>query len=248
MITENTTLADIVRKHPAAASVFDQFDLDYCCGGKVSLREACPDDSKFRDVSLALDRTLAGPAACMAGPSLDDLPLPELIDYIVERHHGYVKGAMQPLYNHLQKAAGKHGQRHPELVEAFRLFAEIKTEMEAHMMKEEQILFPMIRQLALSTPADNLPLHPLQRGIPRKRLEAPIRVMLQEHESAGHKLHEIRMHTNHYNAPADACTTFRLCYDELKEFESDLHRHVHLENNILFPRAYALCDVQPNLN
>jgi regulator of cell morphogenesis and NO signaling len=155
----------------------------------------------------------------------------QLISYILIHHHFYVKQSMPGILGHLEKVAIKHGTHFPYMVEVLSLFKEINTAMILHMHKEEVILFPRIKELETSQDAHEHQ-HPANEYI-----GAPIQVMELEHEHAGDILYKIRKLTNNYTPPAEACTTFLVALAELKEFEEDLHRHVHLENNILFPIA-----------
>jgi regulator of cell morphogenesis and NO signaling len=162
------------------------------------------------------------------------MTLTQLADYIVTKHHAYVKAEMPQIFSYLQKVATKHGDRHPEMRKVFELFSVIKNEMEEHMDKEELILFPRIEvaeEGALAEKTANMNVFYIQH---------PIQMMEAEHEKAGQLMTEIRELTGNYTPPNDACTTYRLSFAELRAFESDLHQHVHLENNILFPRAIEL--------
>ena len=165
-------------------------------------------------------------------PSRDynKLSLTELADYIVQVHHSYVRLNMPPIFQYLTKVAAKHGDRFPFMKQVHLLFAEVQDELSQHMLKEERILFPRIKQLE----AEGL----TQSGI--EFFQAPIDVMEAEHDRAGTILQQIRELTNNYIAPEDACTTFRLSLASLQAFEADLHQHVHLENYILFPKTIAL--------
>jgi len=235
MIPEENTLAEIVRKFPAAAAVFEKYDLDYCCGGKKSLRAACTDDATFHKIEHALHRMME--TELNSGPvtHFDKMPAGELIDHILNKHHAFVKSSTPVMQAHLEKVLAKHGADHPELQKILELFMRVKTEMDQHMFKEEYVLFPRIRTLeAMLLQKD------AQGGSEKLWVEAPIQVMEEEHALAGSILHEIKLETNYYQAPENACTTYRLCYDELKQFEHDLHQHVHLENNILFPMALSM--------
>jgi len=153
----------------------------------------------------------------------------KVIGYIVTHHHFYVKQALPNIYQRINKVATKHGDRFPYMIKVLELFTAICADLNLHMEKEERVLFPHIKELyALSNRQD-------QHAINANYIEHPIHVMEAEHEHVGNLLHEIRRLTNNYTAPDNACTTFRVCLAELKEFEEDLHQHVHLENNILFP-------------
>jgi regulator of cell morphogenesis and NO signaling len=225
------TLAQIVTNNHKAAAVFEKYHLDFCCKGKRSLAQACTEQQLPLDsIATELETVFAE-----TGNSLVDfekMTLAQLTEYIVNTHHAYVKNEMPQLFAYLQKVASKHGDRHSELSKIFETFAAVKEEMEMHMQKEELILFPRIKELeklAANEPAN------LQMNI--AYIQSPIQVMEMEHDHAGALLNEIRLLTNDYTPPQDACTTYRLSFAALKAFELDLHQHVHLENNILFPKA-----------
>jgi len=234
--TARTTVRDIVTDDFRAAAIFERHGIDFCCGGQQSLDEACRAAGVGRDVvleelgALAASPTTPAPRYAEWGPAF-------LVDYIVANHHAYVRRALPIVDGHAQKVAEKHGPRHPELVEIARIFAGVVSEMTQHMMKEEQILFPYIKAL-VSRASDGCPSTPSPFGTVRN----PIRMMEMEHESAGGAMQRIRELSRGYAPPDDACTTYRAMLHELQEFELDLHQHVHLENNILFPRAVALED------
>jgi regulator of cell morphogenesis and NO signaling len=243
MTLSENTLARIVLLKPAAASVFEKHDLDYCCHGKQTLQQACDHDHlKLKTVERELEALLFYDEN-VSSAGFSAMPVPDLIEYLVNRHHRYVKEATPRIMAHLQKVSSKHGDRHPELHEIYKLFAAVSDEMGQHMHKEEHILFPRIKEIAFS--ADNRFNY---REHEKSYLTAPIHRMESEHETAGKILHQIRSLTHHFIPPADACTTFKLAYSELNEYERDLHRHVHLENNILFPKAMELFDTPDGIN
>jgi regulator of cell morphogenesis and NO signaling len=159
----------------------------------------------------------------------------QLCEYIIQTHHAYVKNEMPQIYAYLQKVSSKHGERHPELYKIFQIFSAVREEMEGHMKKEELILFPRIKELQKLADNENAQLQ-LNIGY----LQSPITVMEQEHDHAGNLLNDIRIFSDNYTPPQDACTTYRLIFAALKAFELDLHQHVHLENNILFPKAIEI--------
>lgn len=233
----NQTLAQIVTGNHRTAAVFEKYHLDFCCKGKRSLEQACAEqDIAVEEVLNELNTASqnASPNGQAAFP-FDELGLSQLADYIVSSHHVYVKNELPQLLGYTQKVASKHGQRHPELLKIFELVVAVKEEMELHMQKEEQVLFPRIKEIEklAQQPEGNYKLS-------ISYLQGPVTVMEQEHDHAGSLLEEIRVLSNNYQAPADACTTYQLTYASLKAFEMDLHQHVHLENNILFPKAIAL--------
>jgi regulator of cell morphogenesis and NO signaling len=228
----NKSLAQIVTGNHKTASVFEKYHLDFCCKGKRTLQQACAETNLDTDVVLAELQSAAD-----TNPEDNDpqhLSLKELSEYIVGGHHSYVKKEMPLIDGYLQKVTAKHGERHPELYKIFELFAAVREEMELHMQKEEKILFPRIAEVERMVKEDAI----IQLN--NTYLKAPVDMMEQEHDHAGNMLAEIRELTRDYTPPADACTTYRLCYAALRAFELDLHRHVHLENNMLFPGALKL--------
>lgn len=231
---QNTTLKSIVSGDFRAAAVFEKYSLDFCCGGGITLDQACSE--KKVDAALVYAELAELEIQSNAGtPHFSAWPLDELIDYIVNVHHRYVREAIPVLLAHTRKVAAVHGGRHPEVVAVARHFEFVAQEMTAHMMKEEHVLFPYIRQLVKAKREDGVFQPPLFGGA-----HNPIRMMEAEHQAAGNELASVRSLTNNYVPPGDACTTYRVTYQELKQFEEDLHRHVHLENNILFPKTIGL--------
>jgi len=219
----NKTLAQIVTDDHRAASIMEKYNLDFCCKGKRSLEKACTEQQiKPEDLISELEGLTKKEEAV---DPFEQMTFSKLIDHIVLKHHMYVKTEGPQLLHYLQKIASKHGERHPELLEIFEIFFKVKQELDFHMQKEELILFPRIKETE-KTP-----------GMAIDYLSTPISVMEMEHESAGDGLAKIRELTNNYTAPQDACTTYKLAFAALESFEKDLHQHVHLENNILFPKA-----------
>lgn len=240
MAYSNKTLAQIVTELPSAASLLEKHDLDYCCRGKQTLKEACGTDAKLQTLEEQISILAKAHEDQSRHVDVNSLTNPELVDLILKKHHDYVKEIMPVISAHLHKVSSKHGGRHPELHEIYSIFEHVSQEMTAHMMKEEQILFPAI--IELQRIADEGLLASSASG-----LEGPISVMEMEHETVGDLLAQIKQKTDKYTPPSDACMTYRLSFDELKEFEEDLHRHVHLENNILFPRVREIIQVN-NVN
>lgn len=230
---KNLPLARIVTIKPEIAVLLERYNLDYCCRGKQTLAEAFAGNQEklnsiTHEINLLFD---ASPGN--TNIDFNKLSLTDLIIYILNTHHRYVIDNFLLIESHLSKAAGKHGERHSSLIKVLQLFRELGQELMEHMKKEEEILFPMITELESSYINKN------KSASVRINL-APIQVMEAEHEHAGRMLDEIRKLTWNYSPPFDACTTFRLSFDELKRFEEDLHMHVHLENNILFPKAIEM--------
>jgi len=236
------TLAEIVRDDHRTAQVFENHNLDFCCKGKRSLQEAC--EERELSVSQVIAELETATKTCTFPVGYNKLSLTLLSDHIVNTHHEYVRNELPRILAYLQRVASKHGDRHPEMIKVFQAFAVIKEEMEQHMMKEEKVLFPRIK--ALENKENDLP----KSKSGRRYLQSPITVMVHEHDHAGSLMQEIRKLTNSYTPPPEACTTYRLSFASLHAFELDLHQHVHLENNILFPKALQLFDKlnEPELN
>ncbi len=227
------TVGEIVATDFRAAGVFEQFGIDFCCGGRRSLADACRSvDADPAAVIGALD---ALPAVAADQDDVTRWPLDRLIDHIEATHHAYIRAASPAIARYLAKVREAHGSRHPELHRVAAAFEQVSNELAQHMLKEEQVLFPYVRDLAEH--ADQ-PCGVLRS--PFGTVENPIRMMEREHREAADELRLIRELTNGYTAPEDGCTTYAVCMNELAQFERDLHRHVHLENNVLFPRAVAL--------
>lgn len=231
---KNATLKSIVTDDFRTAAVFEKFSLDFCCGGGATIEQAC--SKKGLDPALVyaelheLDQRAGGRI-----PNFPAWPSDELINYIVSVHHKYVREAIPVLLAHTQKVAAVHGERHPEVVEIARHFNAVAKDMAAHMMKEEHVLFPYILELVKARRHGTA-----WAGSPFGGVQNPIRMMEMEHQAAGDEMTAIRSLSADYTPPDDACTTYRISFRELQLFEEDLHRHVHLENNILFPKAIAL--------
>ena len=229
-----TTVRDIVAGDYRAAAVFERHGIDYCCGGGRTIAEASAVADVPAERVLSDLGNLNGAAAGLP-PRFASWSQAFLVDYILANHHAYVRAALPAILAHAQKVADKHGARHPEMIDVARTFADVAAEMTHHMMKEEQILFPYVKSLAAQV-ASGCPVGPSPFGT----VANPIRMMEAEHESAGGAMRRIRELTGGYAPPDDACTTYRVTLAELEEFERDLHQHVHLENNILFPRALEM--------
>jgi regulator of cell morphogenesis and NO signaling len=229
MSTTERTLRDIVTENFNTASVLEKYGLDFCCKGGVTLEEACKAKGLNRGkVAAELSEVIYEESS----QRYFQWELPFLIDYILNNHHSYVKNQIPLINLHLEKVVSAHGDRHPEVKEVEGIFHEQSQALGNHMMKEEKILFPFIKQLAESHKIGNeLPI--AQFG----SVSAPIAVMLAEHDDVGNALAHIRELLLDYTPPNDACTTMRLLYHELDAFEHDLHKHVFLENAILFPKA-----------
>jgi regulator of cell morphogenesis and NO signaling len=227
-------LGEVAAANPGATRVLEEAGLDYCCGGHQSLPDACAQAGVSEGELLERLRENES-SATAADRNWASASLCDLTRHIRESHHRYVRSAIQRVQPLLAKVKAKHGANHPEIEPVERLFLQLGREMTMHMQKEEQILFPYIDALERATNARQ-PIEPPFFHTVRN----PIQAMMKEHDSAGELGKQIRELTGRYTAPQDACATFRSLYEELRQFEADLHQHVHLENNILFPRAVRL--------
>lgn len=226
-VTPERTLAEIVNASPTSTRVLESFGLDYCCGGQRRLDDACSDAGIAPAAvvdALANLETDAQPDWASMGPA-------ELVDHVEAVHHAYLHTELARLDALADKVVAVHGDRHPELAEVQATYGELREDLEPHLMKEEQVLFPMIRQLV---EAPDLP--KFHCG----SLQNPISVMMTEHDRAGELLVTLRAHTNGYRTPDDGCASYRALYDGLADLEADTHLHVHKENNVLFPAVVAL--------
>lgn len=232
--TADATVRDLVARDFRAAAVFTRYGIDFCCGGGKPIGDVCRTKQLSADVVLdEIDRACAEPDPDT--PRYSDWQADDLARYIVGRHHGYCRSVMPAIAAHTRKLAQVHGPAHHELADVAALFERVCEEMGAHMAKEERVLFPYIEMLAASARGGVAP-YPAPFG----DVGNPIRMMEAEHESAGAAMARIRELTGGYAVPAHGCATWRVTLLELEAFEQDLHVHVHLENNILFPKARAL--------
>jgi regulator of cell morphogenesis and NO signaling len=229
----NTTLAfedqrvsDIALEHSAAVAVFTKYNIDFCCGGKQSLKEACEKSGiSTEEVQHELFRAEA--SGLPGTIRFDTWDVPLLTDFIVQHHHQYVKQSIPQLQQLLAKVCHVHGDRHPYLFTLKRTFNDLAEELLHHMQKEEVILFPEAKRLFTGNTHTVFD------------VQAPMAVMENEHEHAGNLVKSIRQVTRQYNPPADACPTFNVTYRRLQEFDHDLMQHIHLENNVLFEKVRA---------
>ncbi len=230
-----TTVADIATQFPATIRVFQRHGIDFCCGGKRPLAEACEAGGVSFDVlKQDLESAVAGPAGEQpaAWPEGDLRPL---VAHILERYHRPLDEELPRLSQMMQKVLSVHGARHPELEAIAQTLIAICEDLMPHMMKEERVLFPYIERMEALAEAGNSLMHS-----PFGSIESPIRMMEMEHESVGRLLADLRRDTRGYVPPEDACNTFRGLWHGFAELERETHEHIHIENNILFPRAHAL--------
>ena len=229
-----STIGEIVAADFRTAAVFQRYQIDFCCQGARTIERGCREAGvDATDVLREIDEVTS--RSSNGAPRFNTWGLPTLIDYIVANHHDYVRQQLPLIVPHSRRIADAHGERHRELRRVAELVVDVADEMTAHMMKEEHVLFPYIARLAEAAAAGQPAPH-----APFGSVDSPIRVMEAEHESAGRAMLEIRELTDGFVPPSDACATYRVCLQELEAFEQDLHAHVHLENNILFPKALAL--------
>lgn len=233
-LTKEKTVAEFVTEDYRTADVFKKFGIDFCCGGKVTLAEVCSKKNISYD-ELTAQLNKIGQSTPDADTNFNEWQLDKLASYIVEKHHGYVSQNLELIRQYANKVAAVHGGHRPEVKAIARLYNEAADELAHHMEKEEIILFPYVNQLAAAS-RRNATIPVPHFGT----VENPIRMMEAEHESAGNLFHEIATLSDNYTAPPEACNTYRVLYAKLKEFEEDLHTHIHLENNILFPKAKQL--------
>ncbi len=237
MTTDTTELpvGKLVAQRPVAAAVLERAGIDYCCGGNRTLADACRE--KGIDPAALLGEVAAeekNADELQSDIRIDWLnrSLSELCDHIEQTHHAYLKNELPRLTGLIAKVVAAHGQRRPALSEVQQVFAALRAELEPHMMKEERILFPAIRQLEQASEQSV--------SFPFGAMANPIRVMEHEHDVAGDALKQLRTLTEGFTPPPNACNTYRVMLDSLKRLEADLHQHIHEENNILFPRAMEL--------
>lgn len=226
------TVGEVVSADFRTVAVFEQFGIDFCGSGRRSLEDACRAAAANPDtVVRALD---ALPPAIETNDDVTRWPVPRLIDFIVSTHHAYVRSAMPTIARRLAKLNEVYGSRHPELSRVAAYFDQVRRDLEQHMLKEEQVLFPYVRDLAECGESCGWTRSPFGT------VENPIRMMEREHQEVGDAMRLIGELTLGYAQPEDGCTTYLIGMAELQRFERDLRRHVHLENNVLFPAAVRI--------
>lgn len=235
-ILRASTVSEIVNQLPGAIPVFEKLHIDYCCNGRLPFAEACQRANvNEADVVAALQQA---PPVASSAIRPHDWSLDLLTNYIVQNHHQYVKRCLPELESLADKVFAKHGVNHPELTEVRELVHTLAKDLHAHMYHEEHVLFPAINALVKEC-ARILP-EPDSGTRILHNLDPVVVTLENEHDLAGHSLHRLREVTENFLLPPDACTAFTALYRKLQEFETDLHLHVHLENNLLFPKTLAL--------
>jgi regulator of cell morphogenesis and NO signaling len=227
------TIGEIVAEDFRTAAVFSKYGIDFCCKGHRTLEEVC--EKKNVPVAELTEELEKVASHAAGGVDYQSWPSDLLIDYIEKKHHRYIEEKTPIILQYLSKLCKVHGERHPELFAVYQEFADSAGELAAHMKKEELMLFPFIKKM-LKAKLESLPIDSPHFDT----VEYPVAMMKHEHTTEGERFEEIARLTNNYNAPADACSTYRVTFAMLEEFEQDLHTHIHLENNILFPRAIAM--------
>ncbi len=227
-VNPDASLGTLVTRLPELARIFEQYGLDYCCGGAQSLRDACR--AAGVDVAAVVDDLARLPARAEVA-EWASMGAAELVDHLESTHHRYLWTELPRIQVLVDKIEAVHGGRHPELAEVAKCYAEVRADLEPHLHKEEQVLFPMIRELASATTAPTFHCGSLRN---------PISVMLVEHDAVGALLARLRTLTGGYEPPADGCATYEACYAALRELEADTHLHIHKENNLLFPMVQGL--------
>ncbi len=233
MLTQEKTIGDFVAENFRTAEVFKKYHIDFCCKGGRTVEEAC-DNKKVSPEQIYQELEE------IANRKSEDIdfnswPLDLLADYVEKTHHKYVEEKSAMLIPYLNKLCKVHGERHPELFEINELFIGSAQDLAAHMKKEELILFPFIKQM-VEAKKNGEPLPAPRFGT----VENPVAMMKHEHEAEGERFVKIAELTNNYEFPDDACGTYQVTYKMLEDFQNDLHKHIHLENNILFPKAIAM--------
>jgi len=234
MNTSERTIGEIVAADYRTAKVFEHHGIDFCCGGNVALAATCTDKGlDLAAITRELEAVQRGPVERSQNYAAWELPF--LADYIINAHHTYLKENTGQIAAYAQKIAGVHGAHHPEVIEIATIFAKIAVEMAAHLREEEEVFFPAVKRAYAASKAGAAP-----EATDIATIQTSLKKLSQEHEGIGEAVHTIRHLAKEYAIPGDVCNTFVVTYRNLKEFEDDLHKHVHLENNILFPKAAQL--------
>jgi regulator of cell morphogenesis and NO signaling len=233
-IRSTTQVAEVAAAHPATIRVFQRHGVDFCCGGKRPLGEVCGEQGlAFEALKGDLEQAIAG--APPDERSWRDAPLAELVQHIVDRYHVWLRAELPRLGAMMDKVLGVHGARHAELAAVAHTFRALVDDLGPHMMKEERVLFPFIVRLEAGAAHGQAP----EEGC-FGTVENPIRVMEADHEAVRELLLRLRGHTSGFTPPEDACNTYRGLYHGFGELERELHEHIHIENNVLHPRALEL--------
>jgi len=236
MINSETTVREVALQMPESTRLFEQLKIDYCCGGNQPLADACA--SAGIDIDSVMDmlgEMTHSNSSDTSALDFQDASLTELIEHILNTHHVFTKSEMDRLEVLAAKVISAHAENHPELIHLGELFKRLCGDLKPHMFKEEQVLFPYI--VAMTEAVNQNRPGPFA---PFVTVNNPVRMMMREHDTAGQILRELRELTSGYKVPPDACISYQTLYEALENFEKDLHQHIHLENNLLFPKALDL--------
>lgn len=231
ILTENITVGEIVAADFRTAKVFETHGIDFCCGGKVALSATCLEKGLDID-AIKKDLEVVQSAPVERSQNYSSWEPPFLTDYIVNIHHSYLKENDAQIATYARKIAGVHGAHHPEVIQIASIFDKIATDMTTHLKEEEEVFFPALKRAYAAKMTGTT-----TEAKDRETIRASLLRLHREHEEIGDAVHLIRHLSKDYSIPGDVCNTFMVTYQKLKEFEDDLHKHVHLENNILFPKA-----------
>jgi regulator of cell morphogenesis and NO signaling len=230
----NEPIGEIVRRSFKASEVFRKHHIDFCCGGKKTLEDVCKEKNiDTGEMEAELNKVLSSPEESVI--NFDEFPPDLLADYIEKKHHRYIEHNAPVIGKYLDKLVAVHGKRHPELEEIRTEFLASAGELAKHMKKEELVLFPFIRKMVLIINGKATP-----QAAPFGTVLNPISMMMQEHDVEGDRFRKLAQLTDNYTPPADACNTYRVTFEMLKDYENDLHTHIHIENNILFSKAVEM--------
>lgn len=234
MKTQKTrTVADIVTENIKTAHIFRKYNIDFCCGGGISIQKAAEKAKiNFNELQKELSE-VNNPISLIK--NYNQWELNELADHIVNVHHKYIRENIPVIIGYASRVVQVYAKDHPELIQIQRLFSELSIDLTGHLKKEEKIVFPFIKSMTEALKKDEQLVKPAF-----DTLNNPIRIMEEDHEEAGVMFKKIKILSNYFTPPAGACNTFNAFYSKLEEFEKDLHHHVHLENNILFPKALEM--------
>jgi regulator of cell morphogenesis and NO signaling len=227
------TVRELALEHPYATRIFEKLGIDYCCGGNKSLTDACA--AAKLPVDDVLQSLEASERVNDTGKNWQTESLESMVRHIVDTHHVYTRNEIPRLEQLLAKVVSKHGDNHPELKEMQEVYSDLAQEITMHLMKEEHILFPCILELERAVSAGQPAPQPTFDTVGN-----PVRMMMFEHDNAGNALRSLHQLSANYTPPADACVSFQTLYRDLQALEADLHQHIHLENNILFPRSIEM--------
>jgi regulator of cell morphogenesis and NO signaling len=232
-IDATATVGELASTIPHAPRVLEKFGIDYCCGGGQSLVDACT--ARGADLAEVMREISNSKGMDGTDQNYYDLNQRELTEHIINTHHEFTRNQIRRLSSLVEKVVSVHGARHPELLELLKTFSDLAEDLMLHMMKEENVLFPYIVAIEAKVNSRSILARP-----PFITVQNPVRMMQFEHDLAGELLRELRRLTSNYTVPADGCASYQSLYEGLRQFVEHLHLHIHLENNILFPRAIEM--------